>query len=190
MTEYIRKRIYSGENILIYSNIRIFGIHWSEYLFMQNCLECGELPCYADDATFAIASDTREHNQVKIVNCLAAIKTFLNNNDLTINTEKTTLCEIMVRQKIFRINGSPPELSITTTTGEHKMITAKQHIRLLGGNIQNYLSWKSHLLDGEKPVLSALRCKLGSLKHIGEQLPKKSRLTLVNGLVMSKFCFT
>ena len=28
MTEYIRKQIYLGENIRIYSNIRIFGIHW------------------------------------------------------------------------------------------------------------------------------------------------------------------
>ena len=43
MTEYIRKRIYLGENIRIYSNIRIFGIHWALDWSIIKAIEF--LPC-------------------------------------------------------------------------------------------------------------------------------------------------
>ena len=158
----------------------------SEYLFSKNCKKCGKLPCYADNASFVITSKYRACNQVKILRNLSAIKSFLNNNYLTINMSKTTICEIMVPQKRCRIKGSPPYLTVTETTGEIKVIAAKQHIRLLGANIQDNFSWRLHLLDGEKAVILALRHKLGSLKHIAAQLPRKSRHTLANRLILSK----
>ena len=99
---------------------------------------------------------------------------------------KTTICEIMVPQKRCRIDGSPPSLTVTEPSGEVKIIAAKQHIRLLGANIQDNFSWRAHLLDGERAVIPALRRKLGALKHIAAQLPRKLRQTLANGLILSK----
>ena len=92
----------------------------------------------------------------------------------------------MVPQKKCRIAGSLPMLTVTETSGEVKLIEAQQHIHLLGGNIQNNMSWKAHLIDGEKAVIPTLRRRLGSLKHIASQLPRKSRQTLANGLISSR----
>ena len=92
----------------------------------------------------------------------------------------------MIKQKLNRITWSPPTLTFTNPTGEPKEIISESHIRLLGRNFQNNLSRKAHLLDGKKAVLPAIRRKLGALRHIGTQLPRKSRPTLVNRIVMSK----
>ena len=100
----------------------------SEYLFNQNCQSCGELPCYADDATFVITSNSRVQNQMKLSNNLITLKTFLNDNFLTLNIGKTTLCEVMILQKRTRIEGNPPHLNVTTAAGEPKVIRASNHI--------------------------------------------------------------
>ena len=100
---------------------------------------CGELPCYADDAMYVFSSNSRKRNQMKLIRNLSAIKYFLNDNFLSINLSKTTLCKIMVKQKWYRIAGSPPKFSVIAPDGETKEILASQHIRLLGFNIQNNL---------------------------------------------------
>ena len=158
----------------------------SENLFGKNCKRCGELPCYADDASFVISSQSRAWNQMKITQNLAAIQSFLNNNYLTINMGKTALCEVIVRQKRTRLAGSPPSLTVRETSGEQKVIQTVKHLRLLGVNIQDDFLWKAHLVDGEKAVLPALRQKIGSLKNISSQLPRKSHATLANGIILSK----
>ena len=115
------------------------------------------LPCYADDATFVISSDTRQQNQTKLTRNLATISTFLNNNYLTINATKTTICETMVYQKHTRITGPPPQLTVKAPNGENKIINATEHIRLLGMNINQNLSWNSHLISGERAVIPYLK---------------------------------
>ena len=158
----------------------------TEQLFPMNCTDCGVLPCYADDATYMFASNSRAENQVKITKNLAAIKEFLNNNGLSINAAKMTLGKIMTRQKRIRAKGTPPRLQVTTPDGEPKEITAAQHNRLLGANIQNNLAWKAHLIDGEKATIPALRRKIGALKHIGAQMTRNTRLIIANGVLISK----
>ena len=73
------------------------------------------------------------------------------------------------------ITGNPPSLTVMAESGEPKEIKSENHIRLLGANLLQNTSWKSHLVDGEKAALPALRSKLGSLIHISTQLPSKSR---------------
>ena len=79
-------------------------------LFTRNCINCGALPCYADDATFVFASNSRTINKTKLTENLQKIKIFLNDNTLCMNETKTTLLELMVRQKRVRIAGSPPTI--------------------------------------------------------------------------------
>ena len=155
-------------------------------LFSSNCLNCGALPSYADDATYCYSSNSRQKNQDKLIANLQKIKIFLNNNSLTINESKTTLLELMVRQKLARINGTPPSILTKNEIGEDKLISAGTHIRLLGGNLQKSLSWQAHFETGERPLLKILRQKLGSLKHLGKVLPKKCRAILSTGIILSR----
>ena len=75
----------------------------NEKLVGPNCDKCGQILCYADDASFCITSKSKEYNQNKVLETLDKAAYFLNNNDQTINETKTTLCKVMIKQKINRI---------------------------------------------------------------------------------------
>ena len=159
-------------------------------LFGQNCETCPEIPCYADDATVVYASDSRQNNQVKMRNHLAIISGFLSSNKLAINEEKTTINEIMVPQKRMKLSGAPPTLTVTDRQGELKTLQACNFTRLLGMNVSRNLCWTDHLESGDKHfVLPILRRQLGALFLLAKQIPKSSRLLLVNGLFMSKLTY-
>ena len=85
---------------------------------------------------------------------------------------KTCLLEIMVKQKRTCTKGSPPSILTTDADGQDKTIKAGRHLRILGGNLQNNLSWQAHVTSGEKALLPIVRQKLGALRHIGKKSPK------------------
>ena len=68
-------------------------------LFNDECKNCGAIFGYADDTTYQCTSKLREENQTNIIEALEKIKTFLETNNLNINTSKITLLEIMLQQK-------------------------------------------------------------------------------------------
>ena len=163
-----------------------------DFLFGDNCRNCGSVPSYADDATFVIESKNREISQSKIEEATTSMKNFLNSQDLCVNMEKTCILETMVKQKRSRIKGVQPSLSIQMESGETTTILPKKYVRLLGMNLEDNLAWNSHLLNGEKSILPALRKQLGALKHIislVRQIPMKSRRTLANGLIVSRIIY-
>ena len=136
----------------------------SEYLFGQNCKDCGCLPCYADDALYTVASGSRTWNQKRLEVIIERLSNFLNSNRLTINKSKTTLQEMMLIQKKCKTKGTPPYLNVTTDKGEIKKVTPKSQNIFLGANLQDNLKWSAHIESGEEPMLSNLRKKLGNLK--------------------------
>ena len=81
-----------------------------------------------------------------------------------------------------------PTLNVRTTEGE-KTIKNKMHIRLLGLNIHEDLSWRSHLELGEKLLFLALRRRLGGLRHKGKMILKNGRKILANSLILSKIIY-
>ena len=137
---------------------KIKSIMIKKRLFTDNCDNCGSVPIYADNATFVINTVDRITAQTKILEII----------------------EIMTRQKRVRMSGSPPQLTVLKPDGVLKIITASESIRLLGANIQRDLSWKSHLEEGEKAILPALRSTIGALKFISKNIPTKSRLLLAS----------
>ena len=68
-------------------------------------------------------------------------------------------------------------------------MTVEKSSILLGGSIQDNLQWQSHIETGDNPFLSVLRKNLGALKHIGKNIPLKSKLLLVNGLLLSRILY-
>ena len=145
----------------------------SEDLFGENCLQCGCLPCYADDSVYTVANKSRELNQARIIVILERLTKFLNQNHLVVNKSKTVLQEMMLKQRRCKTGGNPPQLVTLNDKGEIKIIKTKNHSILLGGTLQNDLQWKAHIESGEKPLLSAIRKKLGALNTLGGYSPKK-----------------
>ena len=148
----------------------------STELFNKNCKKCGCLPSYADDAVYVISNVSRTLNQERIIMILDRITSFLNSNRLSINQSKTVIQEFMLKQKRCKIKGEPPTLQTLTDKGESKEVKVMKSNILLGGTLQNDLKWRAHLESGEEPMLSNLRKKLGALKHLSKNIPRKSRL--------------
>ena len=162
----------------------------ADNLFVPNCPQCGSVPSYADDVTFMVTGHSRFSNQERLSTNAVRLKTFLNDNNLSINMGKTAIIEIMTRQKRVRLQDNPPpQLTVTTLQVILKNIQTSDHCRLLGANIDKDMSWKSHLTTGPKALIPALRTKIGALQHFAKYLPKQSRLLLANGLIISKLLY-
>ena len=142
-------------------------------LFGPNCYSCGTIPCYADDASIVYSRNSRVLNQEKIIENLDKVENFPNLNKLAMNRSKTTINEIMIKQKRMRTRGQPPTLQVLDSEGNQKTLTVGDYTRLLGCNIGNNLSWRQHLMPGEKAVLSGLRKQLGALTLLADLIPLK-----------------
>ena len=158
-------------------------------LFGINCRKCGIVPTFADDATILVSGQTRNEIQIKLDNKFENISNFLSSNKLTVNKGKTTITECMTRQKRVRQIEDKPSLQTTDEKGQDKTISQTKDNRILGANIHENLSWKSHLQTGEKAVIPTVRKQLGALKHLSKSVPKKGRLLLANGLLVSKIIY-
>ena len=95
----------------------------------------------------------------------------------------------MVYQKRTRQQEEPPSLEVKLDDGTIKIIEHSKHCRLLGANIQEDSMWKGHLESGEKPLLKALRSKLGALKFVGKHVGVKGRLFLPNEIIISRILY-
>ena len=158
-------------------------------LFGKNYKECGYLPSYADDASYVCANKNRETNKHKIEKKLKELKSFLNTNKLTVNPGKTVIQELMIPQKRGKVRGEPPQIEVEKTPGVFKTISDSKNCKILGGRLQNNLSWQAHLETGKHALLPKLRSQLGAMYHLGKKVPRKSRLMLVNGLVVSRLIY-
>ena len=132
-------------------------------LFQQNCRKCGSIPAFADDASVVMETKTRVWSQELVNKVTTELKSFLNSQDLSVNMSKTNLFESMVKQKRTRLKGSQPIIETVNAKGEEKTIKPQQSIRLLGVNLEQNLTWNSHILTGEKALLPAMRQQLGAL---------------------------
>ena len=67
--------------------------------FGHPCPKCGELIMYMEDATYHIANEKIQDNQIKLDKNILKIQEYMKNNELSMNIGKTMLTECMVRQK-------------------------------------------------------------------------------------------
>ena len=97
-------------------------------LFPANCPKCGQIPCYADDATLAIPSKDRQDAQIRMIETMDRVKMFLNSNELTVNKAKTNIVQCMISQKRARIGGEQPHMETVDSEGKYITIKAQEHI--------------------------------------------------------------
>ena len=160
----------------------------TEDLFGRNCWKCGIAPSFTDDCTVVVARKNPDENKLLLENKLKSISEFLQNNELCINEDKTKVQNFMVKQRRARTNCTPEVMTVESPDGE-KILVNQMHTRWLGFNLHQDLSFRSHLELGSKPLLPTLRKRLGALKHLSKSIPRKGRLVLSNGLILSKIMY-
>ena len=158
-------------------------------LFGKNCNSCGKIVTYAENTTYHIVNKHRNQNQLKITENMKKLEEFLNDNDLMINAEKTAIMEAMIKQKRGHTLGEPPHLEVLTEEGNIKIINHKKEMIILGTNLENNMSWMSHLERVNKVILPATRKLFGSLQLIGKMLPRESKKLLAEGLLINKLVY-
>ena len=105
---------------------------------------------------------------------------------MVINMDKTIITECMVKQKRGRIGGTPPELRVVDKNGNPEVVKDSQYCKILGGTIQNNLTWIGHMETAKKAILPQIIRNLGMMKNLGNKLPLECRNTLARGMVISK----
>ena len=158
-------------------------------LFGTQCNKCGKLITYADDSTYHVSNKKREDNKLKIDNAVLKLQQYMNNNELCMNVGKTTVTEMMIKQKKGRTKGDPPKIIVQTGPGTQKEITDKGRCKILGATLQANITWNLHLDKEKNSLFPTLRKLLGSLKHQGKKIPKKCRKVLATGLIHSKLSY-
>ena len=116
---------------------------------------------------------------------------------MQVNDSKTHLTEFMTHQKQTKTGGIPPDLTVRELTVnkhgtlklEDNLISDSKYCHMLGINLQNNLSLGAHLTLGKKPLLPAVRRMIGMLSQISHEMSKKTRLKLVNSLVVSRLTY-
>ena len=147
-------------------------------LFPLNCKTCGMITTFADDAIFVTENKTRDKNQIRLKQMLDKLKTYLNNNGMTVNATKTVIFEFMLKQKCCKTAGNPPKLETFTDQGHIKVIEAKDSSKCLGAILEKDMQWKAMLLTGEEAVIPILREKIGRAQISWKKCPQKGAPTI------------
>ena len=136
--------------------------------YPTGCNHCGNFPIFADDGQYLVRSNSRNANQDSIERMFVTIKDNLNSIGLKVNKAKTGLMEFMIQQKLSKIHGIPPNLTVSeiihlrgSVSLIDKHITDSKYQRFLGLNIENGLTWDSQLSTGKQALLPACRKILG-----------------------------
>ena len=116
----------------------------------------------------------------------AAPKVLVTDNQLVINPSKTSLTEIMIKQKKGKTSGQAPSLLVDKEPGTQEWVEDSSYTRILGANIQYNLAWQARLETGKKAMLPLARKHLGMLKHLGRLIPLSRRRNLAKGLIVSR----
>ena len=103
-------------------------------------------------------------------------------NRLVINAEKTHLLVMGTKATSKRRD------EVFLQAGQH-VITPTKTEKLLGGNVCEDLKWKEHLLGSDQSLANQLTTRVNGLMMVASKAPFSTRLSVANGIFMSKLCY-
>ena len=156
----------------------------TEIGFSLECHQCGSTVVYADDSTFTISDRDPISLSNKLSDKFKLMADYLTSNKLKVNEDKTHLLVMCTDQRRRRLSSD-----VTIETQNH-IVRATETERLLGVYIQSNMKWVEHVRDSKFSVLQSLSLRHRALKTIASVASFKSRLTVANGIFMSKLTFT
>ena len=112
----------------------------------------------------------------------SAIEDYMADNKLVINADKTHVIVMAPRRLASRRE------EVAVKAGPFT-IKSSESEKLLGINIHQSMTWNHHIRDGDGSVLKQLTTRINGLKKLSSKADFKTKLTLANGIVMSKLCY-
>ena len=151
------------------------------------CHTCGGLCCYADDSSFFFSSKNIESLEQTISEKYQSVSTFMGNNKLKLNGDKTHLM-LLSTDRAWRSKLTEESLTLVTSPDGPVIHTSKCE-NLLGCIISQNLKWTDHILLSKNSLVKQLGTRLNALKVMSKVSDFKTRKMLANGLFMSKLVY-
>ena len=103
-------------------------------------------------------------------------------NKLVINADKTHLI-------VMGTKATAKRREEVTLQADHYVITPTRTEKLLGGHVSEDLMWREHILVNEQSLSNQLTSKVNGLLMVAARAPFSTRLSVANGIFMSKLCY-
>jgi len=129
---------------------------------------------YADDTSTSVSAPDEATLISKLEVEAGRILRFMASNELTVNPQKTGLL-------IIRKNRLP---NIEITVGGERISESESH-RILGLTVNGSLSWSDHVY-GKGGLLAAVNQRIGAIKRLSHQIPRRHLPQIANAIVVSK----
>ena len=146
------------------------------------CRECGSSVCYVDDCTFSHGDSDPVSMSVTLTAQYKTISDYMVANRLVINAEKTNLIVMGTRATAKR------RYEVSLQAGQHVIVQTRTE-KLLGGHVCEDLKWNEHLLGSDQSLVKQLTSRVNGLLMVAARAPFLSRLSVANGIFMSKLCY-
>ena len=143
------------------------------------CEECGGLVCFADDSTYTVTARHEQELSEKLSEKFQVMSTYLTENRLCINTDKTHMMVLCTEQKRRHIDTT----SVTLDTGQEIIHPTPVEL-LLGYRVHQNLGFENFLISGKDSVINSLTKRIGALKSIAKVSNFKTRLSVCSSLVI------
>jgi hypothetical protein len=142
----------------------------------EDCKNCGNCTCYADDSTISISD--KDHTVIqKNMECVfGEVVEYMGNNRLQLNSDKTHLL-VIASSKGHSMNG---DYGIKLNTG-NEVIDATSTEKLLGGHIKDDLSWTFHISE----LIKTLAKKITALQLVAKWGDFRTRKIIGAGIIQS-----
>ena len=152
--------------------------------FNTHCEQCGGICCFADDSTFTISSKDPEYLIEAIADKYKSISTYMSQNKLVLNSDKTHLMVMASSHQHRKYN----EFGIYLDTGT-EIIEPLEDEKLLGAQLANNFTWNCHIRDDEKSMFKILTAKNNALRKISQVANFKTRKMVASGLITSTLTY-
>ena len=146
------------------------------------CRKCGSTVCYVDDCTFSHGDSDPASLSVTLTAQYKTISDYMAANKLVINADKTHLIVMGTKATAKRRD------EVSLLAGQHLIVPTRTE-KLLGGNVCEDLKWNEHLLGSDQSLAKQLTSRVNGLMMVAARAPFSTRLSVANGIFMSKLCY-
>ena len=157
--------------------------------FTISCTACGSVGCYADDTTYSCSGPDLVQLSEQLSTKFNTMSTFLTNNRLKLNDEKTHLMVMSTSQARAVRKGTIKDSSLVVIRTPSKEIKPSESEKLLGCWLHEDMKFAEHIVNNKESLLYSINQRIGALKLIAKVANFKTRKMIANGIFMSKLIY-
>ena len=144
--------------------------------------DCGQFVGYVDDGAFSYAHRDPTTLSRVLTSKFENLRTWMINNKLVINPDKTHLLVIGSKRSQERRN------EVSLDIGD-SIIQPSVTEKLLGALISQDLKWNQHIQNNQGSLMAQITSRINGLKRIARSSSFKTRRMVADGIVLSKMVY-